>query len=288
MTTCGKPKRAKQQALSPQTQRTLYQTARNDRVQAADDGVPNFAKMERKKRERDVYGNYKNYYGSQRRPAGCDRRLECLSGELFAGRDVLDVGCNEGVVSLSVWARFAPRTLIGLDLDESLLAKARRHCDDYRLRRQTYVTGLAETQAGTADRSAYRAMAGLSFEAGNAAEGPERPSESADVVLLLSVTKWIQLHHGDAGLREAFARCWRVLRPGGTLVLEPQPIESYGKHHRKRCTPLMTANRKAMLLLPDAFPAYLCEHLGFDLAATHHPESDSKGFRRPLYVFVKK
>jgi 7SK snRNA methylphosphate capping enzyme len=44
-----------------------------------------------------------------------------------------------------------------------------------------------------------------------------------------SVTKWIHLNGLNAGLLTFFARAFSCLRPGGLLILEPQPFSTYNK-----------------------------------------------------------
>ena len=61
-----------------------------------------------------------------------------------------------------------------------------------------------------------------------------------------SVSKWIHLNGGDAGLKNFFERVYGALVPGGTFVLEAQPRESYTKarklHPVRAIYPLMNAD----------------------------------------------
>ena len=44
----------------------------------------------------------------------------------FQNRKVLDIGCNEGVVTLALAARFGTAQIIGVDIDEYLIKEACR------------------------------------------------------------------------------------------------------------------------------------------------------------------
>lgn len=47
-----------------------------------------------------MYGNYRGYY--QKRPLAQDERLSLLPRDVFEGKCVLDVGCNEGWITCEI------------------------------------------------------------------------------------------------------------------------------------------------------------------------------------------
>lgn len=53
-----------------------------------------------------------------------------------------------------------------------------------------------------------------------------------DVILALSLSKWIHLNWGDAGIQRFFKKVYHHLRPGGRFILEPQPFSSYAKRKK--------------------------------------------------------
>lgn len=108
-----------------------------------------------------------------------------------------------------------------------------------------------------------------------------------DLVLCLSVTKWIHLNYGDQGMRLTFKKIFNQLRPGGKLILELQNWPSYKK--KKKMTEQIFENYKSINFSPSNFADFLLsQEVGFShyytLGVTQHL---SKGFKRPIYLFVK-
>lgn len=104
-----------------------------------------------------------------------------------------------------------------------------------------------------------------------------------DVILCLSLTKWVHLNYGDAGIQRLFHRIYRHLLPGGVLILEPQPWSSYSR--RKRLTEVMYSNYRSIRLKPDQFSYFLTSEVGFsgyELIGTPH-----NGLQRSIYLFHK-
>ncbi|ETE56545.1 hypothetical protein L345_17744, partial [Ophiophagus hannah] len=123
------------------------------------------------------YGNYCKYYG-YRNPDCEDVRLRALKPEWFRGREVLDVGCNVGHLSLSVAKKWAPARLVGLDIDGALIHSARQNIRHY----------LSEEQQRPQDSQGDREGAKKTFPASLTASrgpiaAPRVPQDGVDATL---------------------------------------------------------------------------------------------------------
>lgn len=77
-----------------------------------------------------IYGNYDRYYG-KRNPQDQDHRLDCFKKEWFYDKDVLDIGCNIGHVTLSIAKDCEPNKIVGMDIDGQLVSVARKNVKYY-------------------------------------------------------------------------------------------------------------------------------------------------------------
>ena len=263
--------------------------------------------------ERFRYGNYNQYYGSRLSDGAPDPRLALIRPEWIRDKDVLDIGCNIGHVTALIARDFAPSRIVGTDIDPELVCIARKNIRNY-LDRSRFPPSAGSVSASVAAEVESRfppsfareygplGSAALQTEAGGAyprnlvfrcenavplLDGDlERVAEEWDVVLCLSLTKWVQLNWGDAGLKRLFRRIHRSLRPGGVLFLEPQTWDSYAKK-RRVFTPTMHAHFHAIQLKPELFQDFLLHDVGFASATTLADPKQPSGYERPVLAFFK-
>jgi 7SK snRNA methylphosphate capping enzyme len=343
-----------------------------------------------------IYGNYPYYYGYRHRneasqqPWPCphdpqctrmqypatrssmDARLTVFKRQHFEGKRILDVGCNAGLVSIELGRDWCASSVVGVDLDAGLIAKAKTNLsrafstcnwtsdasssmdapttDDVfafegdRIplgkslihRRDTMVRlpcQSADDRMDMADSGmtqghvdahyfpismplifgrlfwssrppltlSHQFPYNVSFQVGNVMDesfsAKYTDGSAFDVIFLLSVTKWIHVHHGDDGLRRIFAMCFQMLSSGGEMVVEPQLWSSY--------TSCITVDDQGAIrskfnpnvhleLRPDYDQGplsfwHVLEQIGF-VGGTmlFKPDAEAKGFlRRPIWSFRK-
>jgi ubiquinone/menaquinone biosynthesis C-methylase UbiE len=116
------------------------------------------------------------------------KRRVLAQAEIAAGERVLDVGCGTGTLAVAAASAADGVAVTGLDADATILAKARKRAAG---------TGLD-----------------IGFDQAMSTELPY-PDANFDVVL-----STLFFHHlADDAKRRTAAELWRVLRPGGRLVV---------------------------------------------------------------------
>lgn len=213
-----------------------------------------------------AYGNYRNYY-FHRTATVPDARLSLLPQDLFLHKAVLDLGCNAGKLTIETCKYLGATSALGIDLDNVLIEKAK---EDY-------------TKASCEESEPIgfcRFLCNDFMEAGYWETFALRQG-TYDTILLLSITKWLHLHHGDDGLVSLFRNLFAILRSDGTLVIEPQEWQNY-----KRAVSKNTALRPVFkgLKMRPSFENELRE-IGFTLSTVIDREEG--GFSRPLMIWKK-
>ncbi|KAM7397912.1 hypothetical protein PAMA_005990 [Pampus argenteus] len=343
-------------------------------------------------RKKFQYGNYNKYYGYRNPGASEDPRIRVLRPEWFEGKDILDLGCNSGHLTLYIAKMLRPARILGLDIDSDLVHAARKNIRHYLSELQTQEARRATQEKKSTEQEERTVNASHTGsekkhneaegrdENGKPVKGESGPAEAVndndschtdeagtqrvdskteemeqgggdsppadhsvscpfpvsllisrgpiaappltetsslrarefpsnvsfvkanyvlendnllltqrpeyDVILCLSVSKWVHLNWGDSGLKRLFKRVYRHLRPGGMFILEPQPWESYVR--RKKLTDNISRNYHSICLKPDQFSSYLINEVGF--TSFEHlgtPKCSIRGFQRPIYLFHK-
>lgn len=328
--------------------RTNWQQQRTQMQRSLNKGENLVMPKFRVKDKQYQYGNYNRYYGYRNPQNELDPRLKCFSyyRELFEGKDILDIGCNIGHITLSVARDFGARSVVGIDIDKNLIGIARKNVKHYvsssndsppRNEQEEEESGnrnavdesscsgkgarnIADNKIGKKEHTSEfypismpilygpidvpgfmveknKGKGGfphnVTFVQGNyvlendALIATEQPQ--FDIILCLSITKWIHLNWGDSGIKQAFRRMYAQLRPGGKLILEPQHWASY--KNKKKLTEAIYKNYNSIKLFPEKFTQYLLsseigfaksEILGFPMS-----QHQSRGFQRPIQVYTK-
>ena len=226
-----------------------------------------------------IYGNYKDYYTKRNRA-----RIGNFDSSWFHSKRVLDIGCNSGNITLDIARLFSPTSIVGVDIDPDLIKRAKYS--------KACLASLSSHSSGSPDyypiscplnlgTVASSHLSNVTFRLGDWVNEPLLETDF-DVVLALSITKWIHLHGGDGGLKFFFKKCWKSLLPGGLLILEPQ-MSGYQK---RAYTPKMKQTCAKIKLEPKDFANHLVS-LGFLLEKTLHIETQQKGFERSIFIFRK-
>jgi 7SK snRNA methylphosphate capping enzyme len=212
------------------------------------------------------YGNYRNYY-FHRTATVPDDRLSLLPRDLFQNKAVLDLGCNAGKLTIETCKYLGATNALGIDLDDVLIKMAEEaYVKAYDV--ETEPTGLCQFLCSDFMESGY-------WDTFSLRQG------DFDTILLLSITKWLHLNHGDDGLVSFLRNLFNVLPSGGTLVVEPQEWQNYKRAVSKNAG--LRPVFRALKVRPN-FETELSD-IGFTLSAVI--EREEGGFSRPLMIWKK-
>ncbi|KAI9480432.1 MAG: Bicoid-interacting protein 3-domain-containing protein [Benjaminiella poitrasii] len=259
-----------------------------------------------------IYGNFPDYYTKRRKQNETliDPRIDLLERSLFENKHILDIGCNTGNICIALAKKYSVASIHGVDIDERLISKAQTNLrvvyslenphksdDDnaidlsfrfhYFPQSMTNMFGLMPMALPPGHPSQTSYPHNVHFEALDWLETKETDTVNHyDTILALSITKWIQLHHGDKGLESFFKKVYDSLAPGGTFVLEPQDFDTFQKR-AKEIDPSKDIQEE-LKFRPEHYTDFLINKLGFkehlDLGI---PKGEIKGFSRPILIYKK-
>ena len=247
-----------------------------------------------------IHGNYHRYYGYRLgNNLGEDPRVALLEKRWFHKKRCLDIGCNEGIVTLDIVMKFGTASMTGIDVDEHLIKRACSHLREQRSSSINDFVTSQQTGIDSSDRknakSKMQSLAQTWFVHGNILAS-NIDKGSFDCITAFSVIKWIHLHGGDDAVRYLFSIVYDLLAPGGRFILEPQPWKSYKAASQKMKKHKMNDALKEtyffrlhdITIRPKDFCKILPEQFGLTFVREICPPVEATaGFSRTLYIFQK-
>ena len=209
-----------------------------------------------------------------------DDRLAVLPRTLFEGKRVLDLGCNAGAISFEI-RELGAKEVLGIDIDEVLIQKARGVMGA--VERVEFVQGDFMQPAYFEQLFHFRTPGEdtTTLEEDATAQDTPTKRERPETILLLSITKWLHLHHHDSGLLHLFQTLYALLPSSGTLIIEPQEWANYARATKKNKE--LREVYKGLLIRPD----FVEELVAVGLRLVGKVERVEGGFSRPLYEWRK-
>eukprot|EP00835_Amoeboradix_gromovi_P004770 NODE_394_length_9435_cov_0.160347.p5 type:complete len:277 gc:universal NODE_394_length_9435_cov_0.160347:5238-4408(-) len=222
------------------------------------------------------FGNYDDYYKYR----DSDDRIAKLKIYLDY-KDILDIGCHQGTVAADVYLDTDYSLYVGCDIDHSLVRKAICYTTDVILQSEYDLPKSAGKYLGLDEKKILLNRFNIQFNYADIIK--YKINHLFDVVLCLSVIKWIHLEYRDAGLKSFIGKMYSLLSEDGLFVLELHDADSYWKK-------LHPSNYESYLdleIIPDDIPNIVLE-AGFKRYEIVELDNQVGGFqRRELYVFHK-
>ncbi|KAF1830890.1 S-adenosyl-L-methionine-dependent methyltransferase [Decorospora gaudefroyi] len=244
------------------------------------------------------FGNYSDYSGVSKPPASAihvrDPRLNVLAAlipGIFTAKTCLDIGCNAGSVSTQLALDFQAASVTGVDIDPQLVRQAQalfalrasRCCKPPTTSQQPLVDYFpmsvvlthgyriepeGKTRPNASSAPALSTLPRVNFFSADWVTTDRVIAQPYDVILALSVIKWIHLEHLDRGLLSFFAKCASSLTTGGHLVIELQTWDSYQKAVRPNKAPHFRQALNQLTLRPETSFHDLLRAKGLHLCAS--------------------
>ena len=221
------------------------------------------------------YGNYDDYYKYRT----IDNRIYLLS-DLLDNKSVLDIGCHYGKIAKDIYFNCTCKYYLGCDIDHHLIRKAKHKLVDFVLEQVYKLPRSVATHLSIKDKTRLLLHHKIQFEYADIMR--YTIDYSFDVILCLSVIKWIHLEHLDSGLESFFRNMYALLEPDGLFVLETYDVDSY----YKKLHPLNYANFLKLEYTPKDYNDLLIKE-GFSFVKTIECDQ-SHGFQPRSLLLYKK